>query len=314
MQLEDLQIILKVAEFRSITGAATHLDISKATASAAVKRVESTLGVELFVRTTRQLRLSTAGERYIPQCQQALQTLTHAKEQIKSDHGVVDGELRIAVSSDLGRNQIAPWMEEFMDAHPEVGVRFNLSDTTVDLFRDYVDIAIRYLRFGALDDGKLYGFKLCNVPYFMCATPEYIDRYGMPHHPDELSSHNGLLYQLHGMTNDVWTFNKDGKEYKVKMNSNRVTNDGDLVRRWCIEGKGLAIKSCLVVHEELIRGDLVNVMPEFSVIPAELWMLFPSRQVISPAARLLRDTLKKKCHRILKQLIEADMIKRSVLE
>jgi DNA-binding transcriptional LysR family regulator len=80
MQLDDLQVVLKVAEFRSITAAATHLDMQVATASAAVKRVESALGVELFVRTTRHLRLSSAGERYLPQCMAALSMLDQAKQ------------------------------------------------------------------------------------------------------------------------------------------------------------------------------------------------------------------------------------------
>ena len=85
MLLEDLQVILKVAEFRSITAAATHLNMRTATASAAVKRVEASLGVELFVRTTRQLRLSKAGERYIPQCEQAMQLLDSAKQNMQHD-------------------------------------------------------------------------------------------------------------------------------------------------------------------------------------------------------------------------------------
>ena len=93
MLLEDLQVALKVAEFRSITAAAASLDMRKATASAALKRVESALGVELFIRTTRQLRLSSAGERYIPQCEQALIMLDQARQNLKDDLDIVDGEL-----------------------------------------------------------------------------------------------------------------------------------------------------------------------------------------------------------------------------
>ena len=82
MLLEDLQVVLKVAEFRNITAAATHLDMRTATASAALKRVEAALGAELFIRTTRQLRISSAGEKYIPQCEQALQMLNLAKQNV----------------------------------------------------------------------------------------------------------------------------------------------------------------------------------------------------------------------------------------
>ena len=110
MLLEDLQVVLKVAEFRSITAAATNLDMRTATASAALKRVESALGVELFIRTTRHLRLTSAGERYIPQCEQALLMLDQAKQKMKDDLDIVDGELRITLSSDLGRNLVTPWL------------------------------------------------------------------------------------------------------------------------------------------------------------------------------------------------------------
>ncbi len=117
MQLEDLNVVLKVAEFRSITAAAECLNMLTATASAAVKRVEKSLGAELFIRTTRQLRLSAAGERYIPNCEQALQMLDLARQNVKEDLDIVDGELRISVPSDLGRNIILPWLDEFMQTY-----------------------------------------------------------------------------------------------------------------------------------------------------------------------------------------------------
>jgi len=109
MLLEDLQVVLNVTEFRSITAAAESLNMCTATASAAVKRVESALGMELFIRTTRNLRLSSAREKYIPECEQALLIQEQAKQKMKDDQNIVDGEVRIALPSDLGRNLVAPW-------------------------------------------------------------------------------------------------------------------------------------------------------------------------------------------------------------
>ena len=314
MLLEDLQVVLKVAELRSITAAATHLDMSTPRASTALKRVEAALGVELFIRTTRQLRLSNAGERYIPHCEQALLTLEQGRQLISSDLAIVDGELRIAVASDLGRNLVRLWLNEFMDAYPGVSVRLNLSDSSVDLFRDSIDIAIRYIRPGSLNDATLYGFKICNVPNLLCASPHYLNKYGIPEHPSDLSTHNGLLYELYDITNDVWIFTKEGKEHKIKMTSNRVANNGDLVRQWCVDGKGLAIKSCLEISTDLLSGDLVGVMPEFKPTSTELWLLFPSRQLITPAARILREKIKKECTDILTQLIYEGILDERVLD
>ena len=313
MLLEDLQVVLKVSELRSITAAAIHLDMSTPRASMALKRVEEALGVQLFIRTTRRLRPSSAGERYIPHCEQALQMLEQGRQQISSDQAIIDGELRIALSSDLGRNLVRRWLNEFMDSYPDMGVRLYLSDSNVDLFRDSIDMAIRYIRPGSLNDANLYGFKICNVPHLLCASPDYLDKHGIPTHPNDLSSHNGLLYQLYDITHNAWTFAKDGKQYKIRMNSNRVANDGDLVRRWCVDGKGVAIKSGLDISKDLLSGDLVSVLSEFKPASTELWLIFPSRQLITPAARLLRDTIKKKCTDILTQLIDIGIVDESVL-
>ena len=310
MLLEDLQVVLKVAEFRSITAAAANLDMRTATASAALKRVESKLGVELFIRTTRKLRLSSAGERYIPQCEQALSMLDRARQDMKEERDSVDGELRIALSSDLGRNLVTPWLDEFMGTYPDLSVRVNISDSNIDFYRDAVDVALRY---GSPTDANLYGFKICNVPGILCATKAYLDKTGTPKHPHDLPTHNGLFYQLYDILHDVWDFSHQGTDYKIKMSGNRASNDGDLVRRWCVAGKGVAVKSCLDVSADLLSGKLVSVMPEFKPRSTELWLICPSRQSITPAVRLLRDAFKEKCTGILNQLIEKGMLDESVL-
>ena len=309
MNLGDLQVVLKVAEFQSITAAAASLDMRTATASAALKRAEKALGAELFIRSTRQLRLSSAGERFIPQCRQALAVLEQARQNMIEDMGIVEGELRIAVSSDLGRNLAIPWIDEFMETHPKVSLRAHVSDSNIDFYRDSVDIALRY---GSPNDANLYGFKVCNVPGLLCATQGYLDRNGTPGHPHDLASHNGLFYQLYDITHDVWEFTRQEQKYTVKMSGDRASNDGDLVRRWCVDGKGLAVKSCLDMSADLLAGRVVNVMPEFRARTTELWLICPSRQSITPAVRLLRDMFREKCANILERLVERGFLDDSV--
>lgn len=107
------------------------------------------------------LRLSSAGDRYIPQCEQALEVLKHAKQNIKNEQDIVDGDLRIALSSDLGRNLAISWLDEFMEKHPKLQLRVSISDSNIDFYRDSADIALRY---GSPTDTNLYGFKICDVP------------------------------------------------------------------------------------------------------------------------------------------------------
>ncbi|MCK0107428.1 LysR substrate-binding domain-containing protein [Marinobacter sp. S0848L] len=118
------------------------------------------------------------------------------------------------------------------------------------------------LRYGAPSDTNLYGFKICDVPRLLCASPDYLSRHGRPIHPDDLENHNGLFYQLQDIPFDLWTFKRGDEEYRVKMTGDRASNDGDLVRRWCVAGRGLAIKSCLDISDDLREkvGELMNAM------------------------------------------------------
>lgn len=310
MQLADLQVVLKVAQFRSITAAATHLDMRTATASAALKRVEQALGVELFVRTTRQLRLSSAGERYLPQCEQALQMLAQAELNIREDQELIDGVLRISLSSDLGRNRVLPWIDALMESYPGLTIKAHISDSLIDFYRDAVDMALRY---GPPDEGNLYGFKICAVPVLLCASPAYLQQYGTPTHPNQLSNHHGLFYQLYEMTHNQWTFSNGRARHKMKIEGRHFANDGEVVKRWAVAGKGLAVKSALDISTELLSGELVQVMADYPLDTTELWLVFSSRQSITPAARLLRDTLQAQCVTLLEQLNKAEIIHHPVM-
>jgi DNA-binding transcriptional LysR family regulator len=311
MNFQDLEVVLKVAEFRSITAAATSLDMRVATASAALKRVEASLGVELFIRTTRQLKLSPAGERYLPECQQALNTLENAKQAARAGLDILHDEIRIAVSSDLGRNIVTPWLDTFLSDYPEVSLHSNITDSHIDFYRDSIDMALRY---GAPNDASMYGFKICNVPRLLCASKQYLAQHGTPQHPDELRKYNGLFYQLHDIVQDEWRFRRGDELFKVKLKGNRASNDGDLVRRWCVAGNGLAIKSSLDMSKDLLNGDVESLMAEFKPTPTELWLVCPSRQSITPTMRLLRDFLRDKTHSLLSQMVEKNILDNSVFD
>ncbi|WP_367103770.1 LysR substrate-binding domain-containing protein [uncultured Psychrobacter sp.] len=107
---------------------------------------------------------------------------------------------------------------------------------------------------------------------------------------------------LYDKTHDVWEFTRGQQTYQVKMNGNRVSNDGDLVKRWCIEGKGLAVKTCLDFSNDILAGRLIHIMTEYQAKQNELWLICPSRQSITPAVRLLRDTLREKCTELISRL------------
>lgn len=308
MKIADLQVLLKVAELQSITAAANQLDMSSSAASVSLKRIEQSLGAQIFVRTTRQIRLTPEGERYLPLCQQALDLLQQGQVLIHEEQQSISGEVRIAVSSEMGRNLMRVLLNNIMDKHSEVTLRLQASDSRADFYRDGIDVALRALTKEAAQELNLYGFKICNIAHVLCASPDYIKKHGEPLTPDDLLNHNALLYKLYEVVHDGWELYNDNQKYKVKMSSDRAVNDGDIVRRWCVDGTGIAKKSAVDVAEDLLAGRLKRLMPDYKIPLTEMWLVLPSRQLITPAIRLIRDELKHTISQLRKNLIAQGII------
>ncbi|MBB1270834.1 LysR family transcriptional regulator [Shewanella sp. SR44-3] len=306
MNTQDLTLFVHTADNGSITGAAHALDMSTAAASAALKRLEKQLNTSLFIRSTRQLRLTTEGEHFLLHCRQALDTLAAGQASMEALQGRVAGEVRISAPSDLGRNLLLPWMDEIMDLHPELKLHLIIGDSLADFYHDRIDLALRY---GQPNDSAMVAFKLANVERIICASPSYLARFGMPVTPQDLTEHNCLLYQLNDRSFDLWEFeaklqtdaptDQPRESYKVRVKSNRCCNDGDLVRRWALAGKGIANKSRLDVNHDLAAGRLVRLLPDYHSPEKELNLLCPSRKQVTPTVLLLRDMLRDKFKQML---------------
>lgn len=298
MNTNDLTLFVRTADSGSITRAAEQLDMTSAAASAALKRLEKSLGVQLFIRSTRQLRITAEGERFLVYCRKALNNLDVGKAAIHALKGKVAGELRVSISSDLGRNLVLGWIDEIMDEHPDLSINLILGDSLSDFYMDRVDLAIRY---GNQDDSSMVAFKLATIDRMLCASPSYLAAFGMPSTPSDLTKHNCLLLQRNSRIDDIWDFvgNDKNETQKIKVSSNRASNDGDVVRRWAVAGKGIAFKSRLDVNEDLRAGRLVRVLPEFQSDRIDLNLLCPTRKQVTPAVLLLRDILRDKFTQLL---------------
>jgi DNA-binding transcriptional LysR family regulator len=322
MNTSDLKLFVRTADTGNITAAAAQLEMSPAAASAALKRLEKQLGIELFIRSTRQLRITAEGERFLLHCRQALSSLDDAKASISEMKGEIAGEVRLSVSSDLGRNLILPWLDEVMDNNPKLSFQLSMGDSLADFYMDKVDVALRY---GQPEDSTMVAFKLATVERVICASPDYIAAYGSPQKPEDLLQHNCLLYQLGSKTYNQWELISKNSEdtidtkqhneqstdensntddsikskYKIKVSSNRMCNDGDIVKRWALAGKGIALKSRLDLSRDLNAGRVVELMPNYYVEPTSLWLICPSRKQVTPAILLLRDLLREKCQALL---------------
>jgi len=152
LRIDDLQLFVRTADSGSLSAAARGLDVSPAVASAALKRLEASLSVRLFVRSTRSLRLTAEGEAYLLHARAALASLHEGAQALAGGREAISGVLQLSAPSDFGRNVLLPWLDEFQASHPQLQVRLLLGDGLTDLFRQPVDIVLRY---GAPEDSSL---------------------------------------------------------------------------------------------------------------------------------------------------------------
>ena len=292
MNIQDLTLFVRTAQTCNITASALQLEMTPAAASAALKRLERQLGVQLFIRSTRKLRITAEGERYLLHCTEALAALEKGKASLNEMQGKIAGEIRLSASSDLGRNIVLPWIDEVMDSYPELSIQFNVGDNLADFYHDKVDMALRY---GEPEDSSLVAFLIAKIDRVVCASPAYLAQYGEPNHPNELSQHNCLLYRFGDRVYDTWPFVDSTGKYKVKVAGNRLSNDADVVHRWVVAGKGITMKSRLDMAADLRSGHVVELLSDFNSSPINLWLICPNRTQVTPAMLMLRDLLRSKC-------------------
>lgn len=296
MRIDDLNLFVRISDTGSITDSAQQLDITTAAASAALKRLEEQLDTQLFIRSTRQLRITAEGERFLQHCRKALDAVSDGISAINTSRDKIGGIIRMSVSSDLGRNLIIPWLDEVVDEHPELSLKINIHDSISDFYFDRVDVAIRY---GQPQESSLVAFEIAAGDTIICASPEYVKNFGSPSEPDELINHNCLFYQLNEKTHDTWLFQRDKKKYKVHVKGNRACNDGELVKRWVVAGKGIALKAKIEMVADIKAGNVVELLKEYRTPSLGLWMICPTRKQVTPAVLKFRDLFREKCSNLL---------------
>ncbi len=292
MRLVDLELFVLAAESGSVSSAGRRIGISPATASASLKRLEESVGARLFLRSTRSQRLTGEGEIFLEHCQQALRTLNDGREALNAGRAVIQGVLQISLPSDLGRNVLLPLIDEFQARHSLLQIRLHCSDRVADVFRQPVDIALRY---GELPDSSLIALPIAPTNRrILCAAPSYLLRYGTPAQPSELVEHNCLTYQLSDKAHDRWTFIRDGLSTSVQVCGNRTSDDGEFVRRWAVAGCGIAFKSALDVISDVREGRLIRLCQEWQTEAAPLYLICIDRRQLNPVVQLLRAFLVEK--------------------
>ncbi len=297
LRLDDLTVFVRTADRGSLSAAARALEISPALASAAVKRLEGQLGLRLFARTTRSLRLTEEGEHYLRNVREALRLLKEGHDALIQGKETLGGTLKIAMPSDLGRNLLVGWLDQFQAQYPQIHYQLSVADRLSDLYRQPVDIAIRY---GKLEDSSLIALPLApDNRRVLIAAPDYIKQHGKPVALDELRKHNCLRFAIDDVTHERWTFYRPhGEPVTLTVAGNRCADDADVVRRWAVAGLGIAYKSRLDVTDDIRAGRLQVLLPDWTGEPAPLHMLCMHRAQMTPAVLHLRDFLRAQCEKV----------------
>jgi len=298
-RLAPLQLFIAAAEAGSFSAAARRLDVGPVQASATIARLERELGTRLFERSTRRLRLTDAGEQWLPHARQVVAAWEDGQAALAGRTGAeqpLSGRLRISLPSDIGRQWLWRWIEEFVatEAAPGLQLELRLSDRLTDLVQEPVDYAVRY---GEPPDSGLVALPLApDNRRVLCASPAYLARQGRPEAPADLLGHDCLRFMLGDSVHGRWQFlTPDGDRQVLDVGGSRVADDGAMVREWALAGLGLAYKSRLDVAADLAAGRLVALLPNWLGEPAPLHWMSVGRHRLTPALRRLAIDLRRRC-------------------
>ncbi|MEM7303161.1 MAG: LysR family transcriptional regulator [Pseudomonadota bacterium] len=286
--LEGVSTFVTVVDAQSFSGAAKTLRRSKAAVSLQIKKLEERLGVRLLNRTTRRLSLTNEGRSYVEHCRRILEEANEAEELLNSTKAAPKGLLRINAPMSFGIQHLGDAVADFMLRNPEVEVDLVLNDQVVDLLENGFDMAIRIAN---LPDSSLVARRLAPCRRIVAATPEYWNRHGRPSHPNDLKSHNVLLYD-YLEERDAWMFKgNDGRQFKVQLTGNLRANNGDVMVAAVRKGLGVDMMPTFFCCDDLRNGRLEVVLQDFENDPISVYAVYPHRRHLSTKVRVFVDFL-----------------------
>lgn len=285
MDIQDFRIFSRVAVIQNLSQVGAELGLTPGTISKRLQALEDELGVRLFDRTTRSIRITDEGTTFLAYSDRILAEFDSARANVGNSVVRPKGRLKIAVPASLGRNVLAPAICRFMRTYPEVEITVDLADRSVNLQEDGYDVAIRV---GLLPDSSLIAKRLAADPQSVCASPDYIAAHGEPRHPDDLARHACLVL---GDTTQ-WQFTCDGQDTTVRVGGRLRSNNGDFLLRAALAGEGIFQASLARVEPYLANRQLVRLLPRFEPSAnSAIWAVYPSTKHVLPKLRVLLDFL-----------------------
>jgi DNA-binding transcriptional LysR family regulator len=285
---DDMAIFVRVVELGSLTAAGRDMRMSVAVVSNRIARLESRMGVRLLNRTTRRVQPTQEGAVFYEHSLAILNELEQVENAISERTDDPRGPIRVTAPSVFGRMHVAPHIPSFLARYPHLQLRLHLSDQFVDLIQERMDLA---LRIAELSDSNAIVRKLAANRRLIVAAPSYLLRQGRPQEPTDLLRHNCLLLRFPGSRQFRWTLATPEGPVTLRVSGNMDSNNGEVLREWCLGGHGLALKSVWEIVEDLNAGRLEIVLPHFSPQGHAIYALYPQNRFLSSRVRVFIDYL-----------------------
>lgn len=290
VQLGSIELFVLAGEQGSFTAAAALAGVTPAAVSRSIARLEERLGVRLFVRTTRQIRLTDGGRAYFEQCRQALSQLVEAEREVTGQQARPAGKLRISAPTPYAHFRLLQRVAAFRLQFPEVQVEVHISNRNIDFAEEGYDLAVR----GRLpQDSTLIARKLEDSPLVLVASPSYLKRRGKPKSLEDLARHDCIQFVLPSTGRLVpWTFMRDGVELELAGSDAVVCAEDFLgINTMALHGAGIAHTYRFTVERELASGELVELLPRHGGCTRPFYLIYPHARHLPLRVRSLVDFL-----------------------
>lgn len=290
--LGSIELFCLAAELGSFTAAAMSASVTPAAVSRSVSRLEERLGVRLFVRTTRQIRLTDSGRVYFEQCRQALSQLVDAEREVTGEQAAPAGLLRISMPTPFGHYRLLPFLPQFRALYPQVRIDAHLSNRNIDFADEGYDLAIRGR---APEDSSLIARKLEDAELVLVAAPSYLQRAPALQTLADLERHDCIQFELPSTGRRIpWTFLVDGKQVDIVTDGGYCCSEDVLaVATLARGGAGLVQTYRFVVEQALRQGELVELLPQFGGSTRPFILLYPHARHLSLRVRTFVEFMVK---------------------
>lgn len=288
-RFDSLQLFTRIVELGSFSRAAAALAIPRATATHAIKALESRLGTRLLDRTTRHVRPTLDGQAFYERCVHVLSDLDDAESSLRPVASNPRGVLRVDMHGTHATKIVLPRIDDFHARHPGIDLVVSGGDRLVDLVREGIDCAVRA---GRPRDSSLVARRLAAMPQAVCASPAYLARFGTPRHPDQLASHQGVkFFASSGALDYPLELIVDGQRRAFALDGWLSVNDAEHYVSGALRGCGLIQLPRFHVEDALGEGRLVEVLGDWPSPDLPLSVLYPHHRQLSPRVRVFIDWL-----------------------